>query len=86
MNVAVCQDNDVPLVDKVLKGIGDHLAVNGFEIGLADVDGGAVDLVVVEFGWQFVVCVVEGAFGVDEGLGGHLCEVGEIWLVVLRWF
>ena len=80
------QYDDVPFVDEVLKGIGGHLAVNGFEKGLADVNGGAIDLVVVKFGREFVVCVVEGAFGVDEGLGGHLCEVGEIWLVVLRWF
>jgi hypothetical protein len=71
MNVTMGKDDDVTFVDEVLKGIGGHLTENGFERSLADIDGCAVDLMKVKFGWDFTVCLVEWSFGIDERFAGH---------------
>lgn len=71
MNVTMGKDDDVTFVDEVLKGIGGHFTENGFERSLADIDGCAVDLMKVQFGWDFTFCLVEWSFGIDEGFAEH---------------
>ncbi len=71
MNVTMGKDDDVPFVDEILKGICGHFAKNGFERSLADIDGCAVDLMKVQFGWDFTIGLVEWSFGIDEGFTGH---------------